>query len=361
MHVGYFVDPLHPAGSDFTKTIHDDLDQIVTLDELGYTEAWVAEHFTAAWENIPSPELFIAQALGMTRNIKLCTGVTCLPNHNPFHLAHRIAQLDHQARGRFMWGVGSGATPLDFKAFGVDPASPELGDLTWETLDMVLKIWDGLEPGTYESKFWKFTMPEPVDELGFDVHMKPYQKPHPPIGAAGLSPRSDTLRKAGERGWIPLSADFIPASTLRTQWEVYAEGARSAGRTPDRADWRVCRHVFIADTTEEARDIAMTGVMARDFDVYFRQVMDKLGFLSHVKIDPDTPDEDVDLEFMVDNIWIVGSRDDVADKLRKLHDDTGGFGTLIAWSHEWEPYDKWVRSMTVLAKEVIPSMPDTTG
>ena len=102
MHVGYFVDPIHPAGSDFTKTIHDDLDQIVTLDKLGYTEAWIAEHYTAAWENIPSPELFIAQAIAMTENIVLGTGVTSLPNHNPFHLAHRIAQLDHQAKGRFM-------------------------------------------------------------------------------------------------------------------------------------------------------------------------------------------------------------------------------------------------------------------
>ena len=359
MHVGYFVDPIHPAGSDFTKTIHDDLDQIVTLDKLGYTEAWTAEHFTAAWENIPSPELFIAQAIAMTENIKLGTGVTCLPNHNPFHLAHRIAQLDHQAKGRFMWGVGSGATPLDFQVFGIDPASDELSALTWETLDMVLRIWDGLEPGTYESKWWKFTMPEPIDELGFYVHMKPYQKPHPPIAAAGLSPRSDTLIKAGERDWIPLSANF-PANTVKTQWEVYAEASRNAGHTPNRADWRICRDVFVADTTEEAREIAMNGVMARDFVVYFRQVMDKLGFLKHVKIDPDTPDEDIDLEYMVDNIWMVGSAQEVANKIRKLHDDTGGFGTLLVWSHEWEPYDKWVHSMTLLAEEVIPSLSDLT-
>ena len=32
MDLGYFVDPLHPAGSDFTKTIHHDLDQLKVLD-----------------------------------------------------------------------------------------------------------------------------------------------------------------------------------------------------------------------------------------------------------------------------------------------------------------------------------------
>lgn len=93
--------PLHPPGASMTETLKSDLDQIVKLDELGYTEAWIGEHFTAEWENIPSPELFIAQAIGVTKNIRLGTGVTCMPNHNPFVLAHRIAQLNHMAEGRF--------------------------------------------------------------------------------------------------------------------------------------------------------------------------------------------------------------------------------------------------------------------
>ena len=358
MKLGYFVDPLHPAGSDFTKTIHDDLEQLVVLDRLGYEEAWVAEHFTAAWENIPSPEMFIAQALGMTKRIRLGTGVTCLPNHNPFQLAHRIAQIDHQAKGRFMWGIGSGATPLDFRAFGIDPASGEQRDLTWETLDMVLRIWDGLEPGTYENKFWKFTMPEPMESLGFFVHMKPYQLPHPPIAAAGLSPRSDTLIKAGERDWIPLSINYVPQGTLLTQWESYAEASRTAGHTPDRLRWRICRDVFVAETTEEARAIARQGVMARDFTVYFRKVMAELGFLDHMRIHPGVRDEDIDIDYMIDNIWIVGSPDEVTAKLRAFYEELGGFGVLLAFSHEWEPRDKWLRSMTLLAEEVLPALQD---
>ena len=358
MDLGYFVDPLHPAGSDFTKTIHHDLDQLKVLDELGYSEAWVAEHYTAAWENIPAPDIFIAQAIAMTKNIKLGTGVHCLPNHNPFHIAHRIAQLDHQAEGRFMWGVGSGATPLDFQAFGIDPATNEQRELTWDTLEMVLKIWDGLEPGTYENKFWKFTMPEPMEELGFYVHMQPYQKPHPPIAVAGLGARSDSLIKAGQNGWWPLSIDFVPSNTLKSQWDVYEEAAKAAGRSSNRDDWRICRNVYIADTTEEARDFAFNGVMARDFVTYFRLVMDKLGFLDLMKIDPEMRDDDIDLEYMVDNIWIVGSREDVIEKIRQLYRDVGGFGTLLAYSHEWEPRDQWIKSMTILAEEVIPSLSD---
>ena len=67
------------------------MEQVVTLDKLGYTEAWIGEHFTFEWENIPSPELFIANALGLTQNIVFGTGVTCMPIHNPAAVAHRIA------------------------------------------------------------------------------------------------------------------------------------------------------------------------------------------------------------------------------------------------------------------------------
>ena len=53
MQVGFFTMPLHPPGSDITQTLEDDLHQIEVLDELGYAEAWIGEHFTTVWENIP--------------------------------------------------------------------------------------------------------------------------------------------------------------------------------------------------------------------------------------------------------------------------------------------------------------------
>jgi limonene 1,2-monooxygenase len=97
--------PLHPPGSNPTQTLDHDLEQIVMLDQLGYQEAWIGEHFTTVWENIPAPDLFIATAIPLTKNIVLDTGVSCMPNHNPFMIAQRIAQLDHQAHGCFHWAL----------------------------------------------------------------------------------------------------------------------------------------------------------------------------------------------------------------------------------------------------------------
>ena len=130
---------------------------MIVLDELGYKEAYVGEHFTFTWENIPSPDLFIAKAAAMTENIIFGTGITCMPIHNPAVVAHRIAQLDHQTHGRFHWGVGSSSTPSDAEMF---MAGEDRRRSTREGIDAVLKIWTDPEPGHYKTDFWEFKIPE---------------------------------------------------------------------------------------------------------------------------------------------------------------------------------------------------------
>ena len=358
MEVGYFAMPLHPPGADLTRTLQDDLEQIVMLDELGYKEAWIGEHFTTVWENIPAPDLFIAMALAKTQNIVLGTGVSCMPNHNPFMLAQRIAQLDHQARGRFHWGVGSGGFPGDFEVFGFDPATGAHRSMTRDAIDLVLQLWDDPKPGLYEHPYWRFTIPEPVDEIGLRLHLKPYQKPHPPIGVAGVSSKSDTLILAGERGWIPLSINLVPTGTLRTHWEAVQEGAANTGRTPDRHAWRIAREVYVAESSAEARREALEGVLSRDFQQYFKPLLSSMNMLGLMKTDPNMADSEVTPEYLVDNIWVVGSPDEVADKLRRLHHDVGGFGVLLAMAHEWQPKERWQRSMTLLARDVMTQLSD---
>ena len=356
MRLGYFMMPLHPPGSDLTATLHDDLQQIVALDRLGYEEAWIGEHFTAQWENIPAPDLFIAQALSLTERIRLGTGVTCIPNHSPFQLAHRVAQLDHMARGRFLWGVGSGGFIGDFRAAGVDPATGEQRGLTREAVDLVLRLWDDPQPGPYAHKRWNFNIPEPDDEVGLRMHLKPYQKPHPPIAMAGISVKSDTLELAGERGWIPMSINFAPRRVLKTHWTSVQEGAERAGRAADRGEWRIARDIFVAETTKEARREALSGVLARDFEQYFRLLIPKGRGMAILKEDPDMPDADVTSEYMLDNVWVVGSPDDVAAQLRELAHEVGGFGMLLAMAHEWTPEGPWRESMRLLREEVLPKL-----
>lgn len=358
MQLGYFTMPMHPPGSDITKTLHDDLDQIVFLDKLGFSEAWIGEHFTAEWENISAPDQFIAMALGRTENIILGTGVSCLPNHNPFVLAHRIAQLDHLAKGRFRWGVGSGGFPGDLDVFGYDPTGSEHRKMTAVTLDTILGLWRDPKPGLYETEWWRFTVPEIVEDYGQRFHIKPYQLPHPPIGVAGVSPNSETLRMAGERGFIPMSINTAPYTLIKGHWDAVVEGAGRSGSTPDRSMWRIARDIYVADTNDQAREDAIKGTLGRDWEGYFLKLLSRAKVLDHTKIDPDMLDSEVTLEYLLDNIWIVGTPDEVAAKLRDIYDYVGGFGTLLAMGHEWDPKEKWEHSMELLANEVLPQLSD---
>jgi len=356
LKLGYFAMPLHPPGANFTKTIHDDLGQVVFLDKLGYHEAWIGEHFTAEWENIPAPDLFIASALARTKNIIMGTGVTCMPNHNPFVLAHRIAQLDHMAKGRFYWGVGAGGFPGDMTVFGYGEGKKDNRVMTRKAVDAVLALWADPRPGHYKNEFFEYTVPEPEPKHGLHVFLKPYQKPHPPIGVAGVTPKSSTLSLAGERGWLPLSINLVPTWVLKTHWQAVEEGATRAGRKPDRDQWRICREIFVAKTTKEARSQALQGMLKRDWDRYFYPLLARDNLLGMCKIDKVMPDSGVTAEYMLENVWIVGSPDDVAAKLTKLNQDVGGYGVLVAMAHEWEPRQAWEQSFCLLKDAVLPQL-----
>ena len=356
MRCGYFTMPLHPPGSSPSQTMADDLDQLVALERLGFEEAWIGEHFTSVWENIPCPDLFIAQALAVTRTMKLGTGVSCLPNHHPLMLAQRIAQLDHMARGRLYWGVGSGGFPGDFELFGIDAQGGEQRRVTREVLDVVLDLWNDPKPGVYKSKHWEFRVPEPQDDIGLQLHLRPYQRPHPPIGVAGLSPRSETLIMAGERGYIPMSINIVPPRILTSHWQVVESSARAVGRTADRATWRIARDVYIAETSARARREVLEGTLARDWRQYFLPLLRKTGMLALTKVDPEMPDDRVTPEYLLDNIWIVGDADEVTDKLQKLKREVGGFGGLLVIGHEWQPREAWLNSMTMLHDRVLPHL-----
>jgi len=189
MQLGLFTMPLHPPGADFTQTLKADLDQIVKLDELGYSEVWIGEHFTCEWENIPAPDLLIAQALPLTKQIRLGTGVSCIPNHDPFVLAHRIAQLDHMAEGRFNWGVGIGSFPGDMMVFGYwgEDATINNASYTRAALDTIEAH------GSLAAFFWSFE-PGPED--------RPAVVDYESLISMPLTPHSTALSKALRKlGW----------------------------------------------------------------------------------------------------------------------------------------------------------------
>jgi alkanesulfonate monooxygenase SsuD/methylene tetrahydromethanopterin reductase-like flavin-dependent oxidoreductase (luciferase family) len=363
--LGLFIMPMHPPEKPHADGYALDIETLVVADQLGYVEAWLGEHFTSGWENIPAPDLILAAALQRTSRIRLGTGVACLPNHNPVVLAHRIAQLDHMARGRFNFGIGSGGFPGDFDLFEIDLPAGEHRRVTREVIDLVLQIWDAANRRdgatlSSETDRWRFKLPQRTD-WGMGVHLAPFQQPYPPIAVAGLNARSETLVLAGERGWIPMSINVVPVPTLLTHWAAYEAGAAKTGRRTDRREWRIARDIYVAETTEQAREEARFGAQAQVFERYFLPLLNYGKQLFLFKTDNDMPDEAITIDWLMDNIWLVGSPDYVAQRLRELHAAVGGFGTVLQLIYDWgDQEERNRRSMRLLADEVIPRLSDLT-
>jgi alkanesulfonate monooxygenase SsuD/methylene tetrahydromethanopterin reductase-like flavin-dependent oxidoreductase (luciferase family) len=358
--------PSHPPERDTYEGTQWDLDTLALGDELGYSEAWIGEHFTAPWEPLPTPDLLIAQALLRTKRIKLGTGTHLLPFHNPVELAHRVAYLDHLAQGRFMFGIGAGGLLSDMELFGVDFDAGDSRAMTREALEIILTIWREEGPFEYKGKFWTVNIPDPKEyEYGqLRRFLTPFQKPHPPIGVAGASPGSETLKLAGENGYIPMSLG-LNAVYLGSHWDVVEEGADSAGRPqPSRSDWRIVRDVWVADTDSEAREGALNGMLGRIWKEYLIPLFNygPYPLIAAMKHDQSIPDGDVTIEYMADRLWLIGSPDTVAQKIRDLYGSAGGFGTLLTMTHDHlENRAASEESMRLLAEEVMPQVADLTG
>ena len=354
MNFGAFLMPTHPPERSIRDGQLWDLDELERLDALGFEEAWIGEHFTANWEPCPAPDLLIAQALARTKQIRLGPLGHLLPYHHPVELAHRVAYLDHMAEGRYQLGVGVSALPSDHQLFGLDVGDGRNRRMTFEALDIMTRLWTG-GPSEFDGEFWSLGKPD-TDLPNLGYHLAPYQTPHPPVAIAGLTPGSSNHKLAGEKGYIPVSLSIDPdASTTAQHWDAVVEGACISGRVPDRETWRIIRDVYVAPTDAEARDLAINGIMGRCWREFLLPIYLGLGLGPFLKRDASMPDEAVDLEYLADNLWLVGGPETVADRILDLHEQTGGFGHLLIVSYDaTNERDQWDRSLRLLIEEVLP-------
>jgi alkanesulfonate monooxygenase SsuD/methylene tetrahydromethanopterin reductase-like flavin-dependent oxidoreductase (luciferase family) len=282
-----------------------------------------------------------------------------MPFHNPLFVALRLAQLDHQTRGRLMVGIGSGGIAADKVAFGINPTPEEAGRQTWEGIDLLLKYWRG-EPVEHQGDFFQASVPEHTPGILTGVLMRPYQQPYPPLAIAGVNRSSYGLTRAGACGWLPLSTNFLPPDALAQHWASYASGAASTGRPADRTVWRIARDVHVAETSAQARREVRDGGHGAAYSRYMLPLVQHGGRgLAPFKVEETMPDEAVTVDYLIENVWIVGSVDEVAARLRALHAQVGGFGTLLQIGIDWAPrQDLWHRSMELLARRVMPQLAD---
>ena len=337
MRFGNFMAPFHPVGQNPTLALERDLDLIVTMDRLGFDEAWVGEHHSAGYEIIASPEVFIGVAAERTKRIKLGTGVSSLPYHHPLMLADRMVLLDHLTRGRVMLGCGPGQLVSDAHMLGI-PADEQRPRME-QSLDAIMRLLRG-ETVTMHTD--GFTLQDAR------LQLKPYSDPCFDVAvAASFSPTGP--RGAGRHGVGMLSIAATARQgmdLLAHHWQTWQEVAKEHGHVADRSKWRLVGPMHLADTREQAeRDVAY-GIA--QFSRYFAHIL------------PAGPVQGDTVEEIIANnresgFAVIGTPDDAIAKITELVEASeGGFGAFLLFDHDWAPPAAKLRSYELFAQHVIP-------
>jgi len=335
IRTGIFLAPFHPIREDPTLAIQRDLELIRFLDGLGYDEAWIGEHHSAGFEIIASPEVFIAAAAERSRRIMLGTGVVSLPYHHPLTVANRIIQLDHQTRGRVMFGIGPGLLPSDAGMLGIE-VSTQRARMN-EALEVILRLFRG-ETVDHESDW--FTL------RGASCQLRPYTRPHPEIAVAStVTPNSAILAGTHGLGMLCVAATTIGGyDVLGTNWQIAEDTAAGANRVMDRGRLRLVGPMHLAETRERAMDNVRFGLA--EWVGYFRTV------------NPASPPElmaDDPVAAMVESgMAVIGTPDDAVAQLDRLWQRTGGFGCFLQLAHNWANWENTRTSYELFARYVTP-------
>jgi alkanesulfonate monooxygenase SsuD/methylene tetrahydromethanopterin reductase-like flavin-dependent oxidoreductase (luciferase family) len=350
-HLPYSTD--YADGNRPAKDVIDwDLQVVEWADRYGLDEAFFAEHYTVGAEPSPAPDIMIAAASQRTSRIRLGAGAHLLPYHNPVALAHRTMWLDHMTGGRYIAGVAPGAYPSDAQLFATGKNNNEM---MIEALDIIESIWTKREPFSIAGKYWSVDMP-PYDAELKGPHLRPLQQPRPQITMTGMQPASPTLALAGERGYQPMSQQ-LGVDTLLQHWITYENAAHGAGHQTDRADWRIFRDFFVADTDEEARDAVINGAAGATWEEVLLPVYRKMNLLPLLAGDMD-PDK-VTVEWLADNFWLVGSPATVQEKAREFNAACGGFGAIISFTYDYSSDPEvYERNFELMGTEVMPGLAD---
>ena len=208
MKLGMFMHPIQDFRRGYHTLLKEDFEIIKCADAVGFDEVWLGEHFALPSEPIQSPLMLFAALVPQTERIKFGSGVLCLPYQHPAIVAGQAAQFDHISEGRFLMGIGPGATPPDFEMFKITDL--DRMEMLVESIDMIHGIWASDPPYEFHGKYWDFEIKDNVlarhrrrrngqalpaaPSAGDDPGDEPGLRQHPPRRPAGLDVHLRQLR-----------------------------------------------------------------------------------------------------------------------------------------------------------------------
>jgi alkanesulfonate monooxygenase SsuD/methylene tetrahydromethanopterin reductase-like flavin-dependent oxidoreductase (luciferase family) len=165
MQIGLFVSNgigAQWAGRDPVTCWNRSLEIAKHADELGFESVWVPDHLQSIRVGTDSPTVEVLMHLtaiaGVTKRVKLSTGVACVSFRNPALLTKMFSTLDVASGGRAEMAIGAGWHEPEWTAYGIEfpPPKERLARLR-ETLEIMTRM---LEPGKSSFKGERYEINE---------------------------------------------------------------------------------------------------------------------------------------------------------------------------------------------------------
>jgi len=314
---------LHPA-----KRLRNLMEEIELADQAGLDIVGIGEHHRSEYIS-SAPAVILAAAAERTKNIRLSSSVTVLGSEDPVRVFQQYSTLDLLSQGRAEIMVGRGSFTESFPLFGKD--IHDYDELFAENLDLLLNLRDN------EVVDWSGQHRPSIPNRG--VYPRPLQDTLPVWIAVGGTPQS--AYRAGSLG-IPMALAIIGGEPARFKpfADLHRRGAAENGKP--KIPLSINSHGFIAETSREASEVAFPA---------FKVTMDKIG--SERGWSPMTR-EQFDASTSLNGANVVGSPQQVIDKILHQHEIFGHDRFLLQMSVGSIPHKKLLKSIELFASEVAP-------
>jgi probable LLM family oxidoreductase len=278
------------------RKLNEIIEEVKLMDQIGLDVFSMGEHHRPDYA-VSSPEIILAAAATVTKNIKLMSGVTVLSSSEPVNVYQSFATIDQLSGGRAEIGVGRGSFIESFPLFGYNLKNYD--ELFEEKLDLLLKI------NTQEEVSWTGKhRPAMVNQT---VYPRATNDGQLPIWiAVGGTPES--VLRAAKLG-LPLIVAIIggmPAQ-FKPLIDFYKEQYISFGHEPAKMQVGIHSHTFVSESPEE-------------IDGYFENYAAQMGRVGASRGWPPFQKYQYQAGRAKDGALFIGDSSEVTDKILHMHE-----------------------------------------
>ena len=298
--------PEHVSGN--ATRMHERMQQILEeiqlADQVGLDVYALGEHHRPDFI-ISAPEVVLAAAATLTKNIRLSSSVTVLSSADPVRTFQNFASLDLVSNGRAEIMAGRGSFIESFPLFGYD--LKDYDALFTEKLELLLAI------NKSERITWSGKHRAALNNEG--IYPRPLQPSIPIWLAVGGTPASAV--RAGKLN-MPMTLAMLGGSPDRFVpfTDLYRKSAKEAGHDANNLQLGINAQFYAADTSQ---------VAANEFFPPYEVLMNRVG--RERGWSPISRDQfEYSREY---GPLLVGSPQEIIDKLLKMHELFGNTRFLM--------------------------------